>query len=108
MAAVKVPRLKEEASTNFQWIVHFAIGPHAIHVQARQDPSKQWFPMRYKVTDAKMQAMINDWPTKWREPISVTEISIGPPVDAPVETVHKDDQKSDEESSTETPTDPKA
>ena len=38
--AVIVPILTEEVATNYQRIACFAIGPHAIPIQARQDPSK--------------------------------------------------------------------
>ena len=110
--AVKVPRLSKEFVEKYQMIARFTIGPHAIHVQAWQDVDKKWFPMRYKVSDAELEEIINDWSTEWREPISLVEVSMEPPADAPNDPMSKDDQQShqeyDEESSIEKPTDPKA
>ena len=93
-------------------IARFSIGPHTIQVQDRCDPKKQWFPMSYKVMDEEVDAVIDDWTTAWREPISANEVSIGPPDDAPVDPVRRTDQQrqhdSDGESSTNTPTNPEA
>ena len=49
------------------------------------------------MTDAELEVMINDWPAGWKESVSVTEILIGPPTDAPIDTVCKDGQQPDEE-----------
>ena len=102
MAAVKVPRLTEEATTQYQRIARFSIRSHIVYVQAWWDPAKQWTPMRYKVTDAELQELINGWPAKWQEPVSVVEIFIETIADAPEDPVRKDDQQSDDDSSNET------
>ena len=48
--------------------------------------------MRYKMSDTELEAMINDCPVEWHELVSLEEISTGPPTDAPVDPVQKDDQ----------------
>ena len=53
VSARKVPRLSEEAATKYQRIARFAIGTHAIHVEVRRDPNKQWLSMPYKLSDAE-------------------------------------------------------
>ena len=54
--------------------------------------------MKYEELDTTVQ----DWPTDWRELISVEEVSIGPPADAPEEPMCKEQSHhdSDGESST--------
>ena len=55
-----------------------------------------------------LEAIINDWPAEWREPISVAEVSMGPPANAHDDPMRKYDQQYNKESSTETHTDPEA
>ena len=108
---MKVPQLFEEAVVKYQRIVWLAVGPHAIHVQARGDLNRKWLPTPYKLSDAELKAMVNDWPIEWREPVSLEEVSMGCPANAPVDPMHKDDQQSDQDSDQElmeTPTDPEA
>ena len=61
--------------------------------------------MRYKVIDAEIKEMINDWPAEWWESVSIEEALMGPPEDAPEYHVWKYDQHEyDEELLTKTPT----
>ena len=39
--------------------------------------------MAYKETDEDLYAVVRDWPTEWREPVSAEEVLTGPPIDAP-------------------------
>ena len=107
--SLEVPLLFEEAAAKYQPIAQFFIGPHAIHMQAQRDPDNKWFSTHYKLYDAELETIVNDWPTAWRELVSLEEVSTGPLVDAPVDPMHKDDQQSHHESNTEsmeTPIDP--
>ena len=63
------------------------IGPHSIHVQERHDPERQWFPTPYKLSDEELEVIIDDWPTPWRDPISLEEVSMSPLLDALVDPV---------------------
>ena len=38
--------------------------------------------MAYKITYAELEAIAQDWPADWHEPMSIEEISIGPPTDS--------------------------
>ena len=92
----------------FQRIAWFAIGPHTIYVQVQRDPEKQWFPTPYKLYDAKLETIVDDYPAAWREPVILDEVSKGPPADAPVDPVPEPNQQSIHDSNTEssrTPTD---
>ena len=73
--ALKVPRMTEEVMRKYQRLAHFAIGRHTVYIQARWDPAKRWTPMRYKVTNAELEAFFNSWPIEWREPVSIVEVS---------------------------------
>ena len=59
--------------------------------------------MAYKITDAELEVIVQDWPVDWREPVSTEDISLGPPVDAPDEKFQawKDLHEFDRESSME-------
>ena len=108
---MKVTQLFEETLKKFQQIFRFAIGPHTIHVQAQRDPDKQWFSTPYKLSDAELETIFYDWPATWREPISLEEVSTGPPADAPVDPVPKPRQQRNHDSNEKsawTPTDSKA
>ena len=72
----------------FQWIAWFAIGSHAIHVQAQCDPCKQWLPTPYKLSDVELETIVDDWATSWRELVILEEVSMGPPTDALVDPIH--------------------
>ena len=63
--AVKVPRLSEEATKKYQRIAQFVIGPHAIHAKAWHDQDRKWLSTPYKLFDAELEAMVNDWPAEW-------------------------------------------
>ena len=65
--AVKVPQLLEEAATKYHRIACFAIGLHTIHVQAWNDPDKQWLSMPYNLLDEELNMMVNDWFSAWWE-----------------------------------------
>ena len=55
--------------------------------------------------------IVNDWPVAWREPVSLEEVTTGPPADALVDPMHKDDQNSHHDFDvelTQTPSDSKA
>ena len=106
-AAVKVPILTQEVMTKYQRIAHFAIGPHIVYVHAWRDPAKKWVAMRYKMSDTKLEAEINGFHEEWFEPISIAQASKEKPTDALEDPVCKDDHQSDDDSSTETPTNPK-
>ena len=67
---IVVPRLPNYAVAKYQWLIQFAIGPHSIYIQAWRDPEKQWIPMDYKVTDEELDAIVQEWPTKWCNPVS--------------------------------------
>ena len=38
--------------------------------------------MAYKITNAELEVILQDWLVDWRKLVSMEEISIGPPVDA--------------------------
>ena len=64
--------------------------------------------MAYKITDVELEVIVQYCPVDWREPVSVEEISLGPPVDAPDEKfqaredLHDFDRESSMESDPET------
>ena len=91
MAAGKVPWLSEETIVKYQRITQFTIGPNSIHVQVLHDLNRKWFPVLYKLSNADLETMVNDWPAKWRELVILEEVSKVPLADAPVDSVHKDD-----------------
>ena len=62
---VKVLILTEEVMTKYQRISCFSIRTHTVYVQAQGDPSKQWTPLRYKVIDVELEAVINSFPIEW-------------------------------------------
>ena len=57
---------------------------------------KQWFPTTYKLFDAELESIVDDWPTAWRELINLEEVWTSPPVDALID--HVPNQQSDHES----------
>ena len=89
---MKVPWLSEEATMKYQSFARFAIIPHTIHVQARRDLEKKWLPMPYKLLDVELDVIFNYFPTEWREPVTMEEVSMRPPMDPPIDPMHKDDQ----------------
>ena len=86
-AAIVVPRVSPYAMDKYQWILRFAIGPHSIHIQARQDPNRQWLPFPYKFTTEEMDAIMQDWPGDWCVPMSQEELAKELPLDVPEEPV---------------------
>ena len=58
----------------------------------RLDPDKQWLLTPYKFFYAELEETVNDWHAEWREPVCLDKVSMGPPTDAPIDPVHKDDQ----------------
>ena len=82
---IKLPCLPNTATSKYQRIIRFAVNPHSIYIQARRDPDKQWLTMAYKITDAELEVIIQDWLVDWHEPVSAKDISLGPRVDAPDE-----------------------
>ena len=104
VAATKILRLSEEAATKYRQVVRFTMGLHAIHVQTRRDPEKQWLATQYKLTNEEMDALVDECPATWRELVSAEEVShvvAGPPPNAPVDQaqVQQSDQDSEEASS---------
>ena len=88
----------------YRQIIKFSIGLHAICVQVRRDLEEQWLAMHYKLTNANMDAVVDEWATEWRGLVSVEEVSdteAGPPPDDPMDksSVHESDQDSREASS---------
>ena len=67
----------------YQRIAWLVIRPHAIHIQVWHDSDNKWLVMRYKVFDAEIEAIINDWPIEWHELVNLEEVSTGLPTDAP-------------------------
>ena len=67
----------------YQRIAQFSIGLHTIHVQAWHDPENRWLSTPYKLSDEELEAIVDDWTVTWREPVSLEEVLMGPPVDAP-------------------------
>ena len=60
--------------------------------------------MPYKLTDDEVEAIVHDWPTSWREPVSAEEVSMEPPTDTPEYPVQEghNTHDSDGESSNDT------
>ena len=58
--AGKVPRLTEEATINYWRIARFAMGMHAIHIQAHQDREKKWLTTMYKLADEELDSIIDE------------------------------------------------
>ena len=67
---IKVPHLSTSTTSKDQRIIWYAIKSHSIYIQKRRDPDKQWLPMAYKITDAELEAVVQDWPADWRKPMS--------------------------------------
>ena len=42
--------------------MRISIAPHTIQIEAHCEPDKQWLPMAYKVTDAELELVVQDWP----------------------------------------------
>ena len=53
-----------------------------------RDPDKQWLTMAYKIIDAELEFIVQDWPVDWRKPVTAEDISIGTLVDSLDEKVH--------------------
>ena len=85
-AAGKVSHLTQDVTMKYKHIAQFKMGPDAIHIQARCDHEKQWLTTLYKLTDAKLEAIINECPIEWKVLINIEELSdieAGPPPDFP-------------------------
>ena len=82
---IKVPHLPNTATSKYQRIIRFAVNPHSIYIQAHRDPDKQWLPMAYKITDAELEVIVQDWPVDWCKLVSAEEMFIRTLVDAPDE-----------------------
>ena len=64
--------------------------------------------MAYKITDAELEAVVQDCRVDSREPMSVKEISIGPPADAPDEPVQEGKYLHDSDGESSTESDPQS
>ena len=84
------------------WIYWVAFQVEAVKVlilfeeamQVQRDPNKQWFSIPYKLFDAELKTIVNDWCAAWREPFNLEEVSTSPRVDAPVDLVPEPNQQS--------------
>ena len=85
-----IPRVSPYAAAKYQWLLRFAIGPHSIYIQERKDPDRQWLPLDYKVTMKELDAIVQDWPMEWCNPVSQEELSKEMPHDAPEEPTKKE------------------
>ena len=56
-------------------MARFALGQHAIYIQARHDVDKRWLTMSYKLTDKEFDAIIHDWSTEWKVLVVVDDFS---------------------------------
>ena len=65
VVAIAIPRVSPYLTAKYQRILHFSIGPHFINIQVRWDPNKQWLPFHYKVTIEELDAIFQEWLTKW-------------------------------------------
>jgi hypothetical protein len=45
---------------------------HHMYVQAKKDPTCQWFPTSYRLTTEDMSLIVNDWEEDWKSPAEKT------------------------------------
>ena len=64
--------------------------------------------MVYKITDVELEAIVQDWPADWREPMSAEEISTGPPANAYDELVQEGKYLHDSDGESSTESDPES
>ena len=69
----------------YQRILRFAIGPHSIHIQAKQDPDRHWLPFPYKVTMEDLDTIVQDYLGDWRIMVIQEELAKELPLDVPEE-----------------------
>jgi hypothetical protein len=46
---------------------------HHIYIQDKRDPTCQWLPTSYKVTEEDVSLISNDWDENWKVPAEETE-----------------------------------
>ena len=80
---VKITQLSDTTAVKYQWIMWVTIRPHTIQIQAHRDPEKKWFPMAYKVTYEELEAVVQDWPIEWCDPVNAYVVLEDPPTDSP-------------------------
>jgi hypothetical protein len=71
-------RITPEVVARYGDIANFWATRQAMWIQPRQDPDKQWLPMRYCITEGDIDMVINEWPDAWRIPSIPREVLEGP------------------------------
>ena len=61
-------------------------------MQTQSDPKKQWLSIPYKLSDAELETIVDDWPVAWREPVSLDEVLMGPPANESIDPILEIDQ----------------
>jgi hypothetical protein len=67
-------RITPEVVALYQGITNFKATRHAMWIQARKDPDKQWLQLGYYIMEGDIQMAIKDWEDKWRIPVLTREI----------------------------------
>jgi hypothetical protein len=60
--------ISTETVETYKDITHFKVGMHHMYVQAKKDPTRQWFPTSYRLTIEDVCLIVNDWEDGWKIP----------------------------------------
>ena len=54
---------------------YISVRSHHIFLQPRQDLQHQWLATQFQLFAAKIDAIIQDWPVEWKDPIVDDQLS---------------------------------
>jgi len=62
------PLIPPKVVEAYSLATRFKAGHHHMYIQAKKDPSQEWFPTRYQVTKEEMGHIMEDWDDYWKIP----------------------------------------
>ena len=62
---LRTPRLTNELFSQYEGAANFSADMHHVFIQARADPTHQWFKLPYVVTKADILGIVQQWPANW-------------------------------------------
>jgi hypothetical protein len=53
----------------YKGVALFKAGHHHMYIQVKRNPTQEWFPMRYRVTEEEMGHIMEYWDVEWKIPM---------------------------------------
>ena len=62
---LRTPRLTNELFSQYEAVANFSADMHHVFIQARVDPTHQWFKLPYVVTKEDILGIVQKWLADW-------------------------------------------